>query len=131
MTEASFIREDTAFKLAGSEILARLDGDSQLLADLCDLLLAELPRMMDSLKDAVRIEDANAAHRAAHRLKGSLSVFGAGPHLKACEALEKMALNCNMSEIPEILSRLESHLGQFSAAVAALGKESHARADRG
>lgn len=123
--------ENADLHLNEEEILVRLDGDCQLLADLCDLSLTELPRMTQSLTEAVKVQDANAVHRAAHRLKGSLSVFGEGPHTYDCLALEEMALQNDLSRTPQILSALEKHLDQFRAAVAALGKESHARADRG
>jgi chemotaxis protein histidine kinase CheA len=130
MTGTDSIRKDDAIQLNEEEILSRLDGDCQLLADLCDMALTELPRMMQSLAEAVKAQDANAMHRAAHRLKGSLSLFGEGPHIHDCITLEEMALRCDLSRTPEILSRFESHLERFRAAVVALGKESHARADR-
>jgi len=131
MTGTESMRENPALQLNEGEILARLDGDCQLLADLCDLSLTELPRMMQTLAEAVKVRDANAVHRAAHRLKGSLSVFGEGPHIHDCLALEEMALNQDLSRTEEVLCGLERHLDQFSAAVDALGKESHARSDRG
>ncbi len=130
MHEADSICEDAALELDEAEIVDRLGGDRELLAELCELSLAELPRMIQPLAEAVRIGDANAAHRAAHRLKGSLSLFGAGPHIRDCEVLEEMALEHDLSRAAELLRRLERHLNEFSAAVAALGKESHARADR-
>jgi HPt (histidine-containing phosphotransfer) domain-containing protein len=86
--------------------------------------------MMNSLTEAVRIADANLVHRAAHRLKGSLSVFGPGPHIQDCETLEEMALNYGLAQAQEVLALMEKHLCEFSAAVAELGKETHARADR-
>lgn len=122
-------REDAAFQPDEAEILSRLDGDRQLLADLCEMSLVELPRMAQSLKDAVEQADANAVHRAAHRLKGSLSVFGAGPHIEDCEAMEEAALKKDLSRATEIHGLLGKHLEQFRAAIAALGKETHARAD--
>jgi HPt (histidine-containing phosphotransfer) domain-containing protein len=129
MTGTDPIREDLALQLNEAEILARLDGDWQLLADLCDLSLTELPGMMQTLAEAVKAQDANAVHRSAHRLKGSLSIFGEGPHTRDCITLEEMALNLDLSRTQEVLCGLERHLDSFSAAVAALGKESHARAD--
>jgi len=129
MTSTDSMRKDTALQLDEAEILARLDGDWQLLADLCDLSLTELPRMIQSLSEAVKAQDANAVHRSAHRLKGSLSVFGEGPHTRDCITLEEMALNQDLSRTQEVLCGLERHLEQFNAAVDALGKESHARAD--
>jgi protein-histidine pros-kinase len=122
--------KDAVFRLDEAEILARLDGDCQLLAELCDMALTEIPRMIETLAEAVRVEDANAVHRSAHRLKGSLSIFGAGPHIEISQALEDMALNRDLLRAPEVFGRLEIHLLKFTAAVAALGKESHARANR-
>ncbi len=130
MHDTDSIREDAALELDEAEILARLGGDRPLLAELCELSLAEMPRMIEPLAEAVRIGDANAVHRSAHRLKGSLSLFGAGPHIRDCEILEEMALKHDLPRAPELLRRLERHLKEFSAAVAALGKESHAHTDR-
>jgi HPt (histidine-containing phosphotransfer) domain-containing protein len=130
MPETSSTREDAAVRLDEAEILARLDGDCQLLAELCDMLLVELPRMMDTLIEAIRIEDANAVHRAAHRLKGSLSVFGEGAHIEDCVSLEEMAMKQDLARAPEVLSSMQGHLEEFRVAVASLGKECHARADR-
>jgi HPt (histidine-containing phosphotransfer) domain-containing protein len=131
MPEARSIPEECTIRLDEAEILARVDGDWQLLADLCDLAQAELPRMIHSLAEEVNLGNANAVHRAAHRLKGSLSIFGTGPQIEDCLSMEELALKEDLSQTPELLSRLERHLEEFSAAVAALGKESHARADCG
>ncbi|MGD0096340.1 MAG: Hpt domain-containing protein [Terracidiphilus sp.] len=131
MDETDSIRQGTASQLNEAEILARLDGDCQLLADLCDLSLSELPGMIHLLVEAVRGDDANAVHRAAHRLKGALSLFGAGAHIEDCLTLEALALQHDLSQAPAILAELEKHLGEFSAAVTALGREIHARADCG
>jgi HPt (histidine-containing phosphotransfer) domain-containing protein len=131
MTGTESIRDTQALHLNEVEILARLDGDCQLLADLCDLSLTELPRMRQTLAEAIKLRDANAVHRAAHRLKGALSVFGGGPHTRDCITLEEMALKQGLSSMQEVFCGLERHLDQFSAAVEALGKESHARSDRG
>ncbi len=130
MFDISSTHAGGTFQINQEEVLARMDGDCQLLSEICDLSLAELPRMMNSLREAVQIPDANLVHRAAHRLKGSLSVFGPGPHIEDCEALEEMALNRNLAQAPGILSRMERHLSEFSSAVAELGKDAHARADR-
>jgi chemotaxis protein histidine kinase CheA len=130
MPETESNRENAAIKLDETEILERLDGDCQLLADLCDLSQAELPRMIQTLADEVKLGDANAVHRAAHRLKGSLSVFGIGPHIEDCITMEEMAIKCDLSQAGEVMIRLVRHMEEFSVAVSALGKESHARADR-
>lgn len=124
------MHEDAILRLNEEEILARLDGDRELMADLCAMALTELPRMAQSLAEAVRNRDANAVHRAAHRLKGALSLFGGGPHIDDCLALEENSLKQDLSRAEEIFTGLERHLDRFRAAAAALVKESHARSDR-
>jgi HPt (histidine-containing phosphotransfer) domain-containing protein len=132
MGEASttFLSNDDAVRLDAEQIAGRMDGDWQLLAELCEMAQAELPRMIESLDVAVRKEDADAVHRAAHRLIGSLSIFGPGPHIDALEAVQEKARNQSMAPAAEVFSRLKVHLDEFSAAVAALGKEAYARASR-
>jgi len=111
------------------EILDRLDGDWSLLAELSNLALAELPRMIDTLDQAAQSKDPNVIHRAVHRLIGSLGVFGPGPHTTAANELQEMARDGNIEPIPELFERLKLHLVGFRVAVESLAKEAHARAD--
>jgi HPt (histidine-containing phosphotransfer) domain-containing protein len=120
--------EEAAVRLNKAEILARLDGDWQLLAELCDLALAETPGMIEALSAAIERQDADAVHRAAHRLKGALSVLGDGPHIAAAVALEEMGRNRELARADDTFDRLKRLLGEFGVAVAALGKEAYARA---
>ena len=52
-------------------------GDHAFLTELIDELLADAPRQLEALRDAVAAGDAESARRAAHTLKGNARTFGA------------------------------------------------------
>jgi len=128
LTGISPNRANGVFTLDKTEILERLDGDWQLLAELCDMALAEVPRMLNPLSAAIAQRDPQAVNRAAHRLKGALSLFGRGPHIEGAEALEEMGRSQALGHAQKVFDDLVNDLDELTAAVDALGKEAHARA---
>jgi two-component system sensor histidine kinase/response regulator len=54
-----------------------LDGDHAMMLRVIDVFLGELPALRHSLELCARMQDAPAVARICHRLRGSLSVFGA------------------------------------------------------
>ncbi|MBI5280744.1 MAG: PAS domain S-box protein [Candidatus Solibacter usitatus] len=63
--------------------LARVGGDTALLAELAGLFLAEYPNLLASLALGVEQNDAGAVSAAAHQMKGLLAQFGA-EEARAC-----------------------------------------------
>jgi two-component system sensor histidine kinase/response regulator len=57
--------------------LLRVEGDEALLADLARLFCEESPKMMAAIQYGIEHKNADALERAAHSLKGSLSMFAA------------------------------------------------------
>ena len=55
------------------ELLARVENDRELLAELFALFLKDYPRLRDALHDAVHAGDPRQVERAAHALKGMLA----------------------------------------------------------
>ena len=51
-------------------ILARLDGNTELLAEVVELFLQECPGLLKHIREAVERSDARAVERSAHALKG-------------------------------------------------------------
>lgn len=51
--------------------------DEELLREIVGIFLEDCPRMIAELKASIRAKNAEAARRAAHTLKGSVSVLGA------------------------------------------------------
>jgi HPt (histidine-containing phosphotransfer) domain-containing protein len=59
------------------QLLASVEGDGELLQDIIDLFLAETPKKLAKIQNAITEKDAGRLQRAAHELKGSVSNFGA------------------------------------------------------
>jgi two-component system, sensor histidine kinase and response regulator len=72
------------------EILARVEGDRNLLAELVDLFRADSGRILSDIRRCVEAGDAKGLEQAAHAMKGSVGNFGAGAAAEAALALEVM-----------------------------------------
>jgi len=70
--------------------LAHVGGDRALLCEMTELFLAEVPRLLGAVRSAVGEADAGSVERAAHKLKGSLSIFAARGALTAARRLEEL-----------------------------------------
>ncbi len=63
--------------LAVQEVLDRLGGDEELLSEVVDLFIEEVPDILSQLKEALENGDWDRAAKLAHTLKGSSSNVGA------------------------------------------------------
>ena len=72
------------------KVLAHLEGDSMLLAELAKLFMEECPKLMASIHEAVAKGDGNALERAAHQMKGSIGNFQIEMAVQAAQWLEKI-----------------------------------------
>ncbi len=63
--------------LAVESVLERLGGDKELLGEVVELFLAEVPEILTQLKKSLEAEDWKSAAKLAHTLKGSSSNVGA------------------------------------------------------
>jgi two-component system, sensor histidine kinase and response regulator len=95
-----------------AEALERLDGDEDLLRELCQIFLEESPKLLQKLRDAVFSKDAEAVRRAAHCLKGELGYLGAARAVHAASELEDMGHENNLSRARETFAVLDC---EFSA----------------
>ena len=89
------------------ELLALMEGDSDLLRELIDVFLDDAPQRMGEVRQALGARDATALYRAAHALKGSAGNFGAPEvvgHALRLEAharagdLESARIECGLLE---------------------------------
>src|SRR6185436_9967953 len=74
-----------------NDVLARVEGDRSLLAELIQIFRSESPRMLAEIKRCAEQGDEKGLQRAAHALKGSASNLGASGVSKAALALEMLA----------------------------------------
>jgi signal transduction histidine kinase/DNA-binding response OmpR family regulator len=83
----------------------RCAGDKDLLLEILDTYLAELPKMMKAIRVALADLDAPALHRAAHALKGSTSMFGAK---RVCELAQRLETMGRKGELTQAEPELEA-----------------------
>jgi len=72
------------------QVLARVGGDRQLLAEISRLFVDDAPQHLQRIRQALDSHDAEALRRAAHGLKGAAANFDADAVVEAARALEDM-----------------------------------------
>jgi two-component system, sensor histidine kinase and response regulator len=93
-----------------SQALARLDGDSQLLAELGRLFQEETPKLLANLGTAVTERDAQGIETYAHSLKGTVSYFNPAHAQDYAFALEQKGRENDMGGVDELFRQLQEAL---------------------
>ena len=101
-----------------AELLARFDGDGELLRKLAGIFLQECPKMLDDVREALRAADPKAVERAAHTLQGSVGNFAMPRPWETAQRLELLAKSGQLSGAEDILHALEQQLAQFNQILA-------------
>lgn len=96
------------------EILARVEGDIELLRTMVSLFLADLPKKMNAIQSAIDGENAASLGRLAHALKGAVGNFSAQVAVSATIRLEKMAHKGDLSHARETYRELEKTIAQMT-----------------
>jgi HPt (histidine-containing phosphotransfer) domain-containing protein len=76
--------------LVPSQVLARMGGDHELLAEISRLFVDDAPRHLEKIRAALNARDGEALRRAAHGLKGAAANFDAEGVVAAARALEEV-----------------------------------------
>ena len=100
-----------------SEALDRLEGDEDLLRELCQIFLEESPKLLEKLKRAVNESDPTAVMQAAHSLKGELSYLGAENACSVAKQLEILGRDRDLSTAAEMLNLLERELSELQFSI--------------
>ena len=103
-----------------SELLNRVEGDEELLCELIDMFLAECGKNLQQVLDAVVHEDAAELHRAAHKLKGTVGIFGSAETIQAVLALETMGREANLANAAEASTHLQQRIEALRNSLVAL-----------
>jgi two-component system sensor histidine kinase/response regulator len=90
-----------------SEALDRLGGDEDLLRELCKIYLEESPKLLQKLREAVAVGDADSVKFVAHSIKGEVSYLGAEDASRAARELENMGANHDLSKAATVFAVLE------------------------
>jgi PAS domain S-box-containing protein len=106
-----------------ARVLARLGGDEELLKELVGLFLADCPRLLADIDDALARGDAAKLRLTAHALKGAAGHFGAAATVDVAKRLETLGRNGNLAGAPETAAALKEELERLKPALAALAQE--------
>jgi two-component system, sensor histidine kinase and response regulator len=114
-----------------AEALGRIDGDEELLQEMCQIFLENSPKLLQQLRQAVAAGDADGVARAAHSLKGESGYLSASRTAQAARQLEEMGHNKDLSGAGEVLAVLERELASLQLDLKAQAGALHQKAHHG
>lgn len=97
--------------------LAGLDHDADLFAEVARAYLEHAHDQFHAVKSAAESRDSGALARAAHRLRGSLSIFSAGAAGRAASALEAAAKSGALDRTAHALAVLKQETERVDSAL--------------
>jgi HPt (histidine-containing phosphotransfer) domain-containing protein len=89
------------------KFLANVDGNVQLMQEVVGLFLADCPRRMAAVHDAVARGDRTALEHAAHMLKGSAGYISAPAVFSAALELETIARHGDLADAHRACAKLQ------------------------
>jgi CheY-like chemotaxis protein len=106
--------------------LEYVEGEREVLRNMVAIYLKNSPRLQNEIREAIANGDSDALMRAAHRLRGSMSMLAATAACAPAQTLEEMAEKGDLTEAAAVhavlereVIRLEEALVRFSSEVAA------------
>ena len=105
------------------ELLERLGGDRELIAEVVDLFVADRATLLGDIRRAISENDAKAAREVAHRLKGVLATLAASAATATAQRLEELARTGDLGAVASTLDRLEREIDAAQAELARLVDE--------
>jgi two-component system sensor histidine kinase/response regulator len=103
-----------------ASLLADFGGRQALLTAVIQTFLADAPKMLDVLRDAVAARDPERVAAAAHTLKGSAGLFSKVAVYDAARVLETLARRGDLGELEAASRRVEDEMQSLLAALAPL-----------
>jgi signal transduction histidine kinase/CheY-like chemotaxis protein/HPt (histidine-containing phosphotransfer) domain-containing protein len=97
-------------RMGRAELLSRVDGDEQLLRELIEVFLEDSGPLLHEVSMAVIGKEPIDLERAAHKLKGSVSIFGSPMVMQSAQSLETMGRTHDLSKAEEALAQLEEKM---------------------
>jgi PAS domain S-box-containing protein len=108
------------------ELLARIDGDRVLLAEIVRLFVEERPGLIESMEHALRDGDARELAQAAHKAKGAFGNLSAPLAQQAAVELELLARHGELALATDVFLRLRMQVERLEAELRALTQDDRA-----
>jgi signal transduction histidine kinase/CheY-like chemotaxis protein len=105
------------------EALERLGADAEFLKNLVAVFMAECPKMLAAVQEAVARADARRLKQAAHAVKGAVSHFSAQAAFEAALCLETMGHAGDLTHAEAACAALELALDRLKPALLRLADE--------
>ncbi|MDX6382031.1 MAG: hypothetical protein QOI57_3055 [Rubrobacteraceae bacterium] len=94
-------------------------GDQELLKELAELFLKEVPLQLEALREAIEGGDASSVERMAHTLKGSCGNMGVTRMSTICAELQEVGHSGKLVGATVLVERLEAEFGHVRPALEA------------
>lgn len=91
------------------------DGDAELLREIIEVYLADMPQQLGRLEEAIRAGDSDQAQRSAHTIKGASSNIGAEQVTETAFRIEKASKAGEFPSANSILGELENQFQELRA----------------
>lgn len=88
----------------------QLQDEPDMIIEIIDLYLDDVPRRMAAMRSAASEEDASSIRRQAHNIRGSSGNVGAMQMAAICDALEHVVPEDKFANISILLDSLEEEL---------------------
>jgi PAS domain S-box-containing protein len=99
------------------DLMARFDGDTELLQEAAEIFRQIYPKLLAELCAAVNCGDASAVECAAHTIKGSIGNFGGIAAVEAAFKLERMGRSQDLRHAAEACATLGSEIERLMPAI--------------
>lgn len=97
--------------------LSCLDGDIDLLKEISAIFVADCPRLLSQIRQAITLGDSCALARAAHCLKGAVANLTAQEVTESARRLESMGEKGDLSHAEEAYNQLVERLERLIALI--------------
>jgi two-component system, sensor histidine kinase and response regulator len=103
--------------------LRTVDGERELLDGMIAIFMRQTPRVMQDIDAAIAGAEVSTLEIAAHKLKGSVAMFGARAAREAAQRLEDLAESRDLSMVPPAREALGVEIERLTAALDAVRTE--------
>jgi CheY-like chemotaxis protein len=105
------------------ELRQQFVTEPELLEELAMLMLQDLPQLMSDIHQAMIQRDYRKLERAAHKMKGAVANFSAGPTCEAAMSLEIMGRQGELDGCLEQWTALEKAVAELEPALRQLSRD--------
>ncbi len=88
------------------EALNIIGGDEELLGEIVEIFILDVPQQMSDIQNAVNSRNGDALEKSSHKLKGAVSNFGQNATFKTALKLETIGKETILNGVDEIYGTL-------------------------